>query len=136
MRGIHAEPNQAKIIKPKFGHAVCIWVDLREKSTTFKRKVIFEFDYNDYKKHRSVIAVPKGVGNSFYVIKGPMEYDYSVTQIYDNTFSNAGVYWNDPDLALPWGNWGIVNPILSDRDSAGLGSLSDYLKKYGSSLNK
>src|SRR4030042_844559 len=136
LRGIHAEPSQAKIIKPKFGHAVCTWVVLRSDSPSFKKKVIYEFDIKDYKSQRSVIAIPPGVGNSFYVIKGPVVYDYSVTAIYDKSFNNAGVHWDDPDLALPWGDWGVTDPILSDRDKTDVGTLSDYLKNYVSYFKK
>src|SRR4030043_2389449 len=115
LRGIHAEPNQAKIIKPQMGHAVCIWVDLRAESPSFKKKVIYEFDYKDYTAHRSIFALPRGVGNSFYVIRGPVAYDYVVTAVYNESFNNAGVHWNDPELNLPWGVGGGVDPWLWGR---------------------
>jgi dTDP-4-dehydrorhamnose 3,5-epimerase len=136
LRGIHAEPNQEKFIKPLIGHAVCIWVDLRADSPSFKNKVVYEFNYPDFKQQRSIIAIPRGVGNSFYVIEGPVVYDYAVTAIYNPSFNNAGVYWNDPELSIPWQDWGVKEPILSERDKNEIGTLSDYLKNYGSYFGK
>lgn len=58
------------------------------------------------------IYIPPGVAHGFAALE-----DVTLTYLVDNYYDGDdefGVRWDDPDVAM---DWGIVNPILSARDS-------------------
>ena len=58
------------------------------------------------------LFIPVGVAHGFVALS-----DVTLTYIVDNYFNGGadenGVAWNDPQFNL---NWGVENPMVSDRD--------------------
>lgn len=132
LRGIHAEPRD-KIITPIAGRMSAIIVDLRTESSTYKKGIRFDFDNTSLERPFTTLFVPSGCGNSLCVYKkkgdsgdGSLIYYYTYSDIYDPKWSDSGVKYDDPELAI---KWPIKNPIVSERDK-NLLSLADFVKKY------
>ncbi|MCB0141282.1 MAG: dTDP-4-dehydrorhamnose 3,5-epimerase family protein, partial [Caldilineaceae bacterium] len=81
--------------------------DLRPSSSTFKATETIEIgDDNPVG-----IFIPVGVAHGFLSLT-----DSVLAYLVDNYYNGAdelGVAWNDPALGL---NWGMENPIISERD--------------------
>lgn len=114
IRGIHAE-GWNKIITVTSGTALCVIVDVRPDSSTFKEKVYFELDGRD----PASLFIPIGVGNSFCVLSDvPLEYIYAVDRPYAerDVSGDRAVSLFDPELEI---DWPIEDPIISERDRNG-----------------
>ena len=61
-----------------------------------------------------MLFVPVGFGHGFCVTSADAEMLYMTTQEYAPDLE-AGVLWDDPDLAI---EWPVANPVLSARDRA------------------
>jgi len=115
VRGIHAE-GWNKFIFVTQGKAFCALADLRPTSPTFKAIQTFVLGFGEGALSGS-LYVPMGVGNSYAVLDGPMDYVYFVDRLYADrdTSGDAAISLFDPELAidLPIGKEAM---ILSERD--------------------
>lgn len=120
IRGIHAE-NWRKLIWVSAGSAFCAWVDLRPSSSTFKDVVTAHMGMDDSNLIDGAFLLEPGIGNSFLVTKGPLDYLYAVDQIYAqrDTSGDIAVSLFDPDLAIPWPEQ-KEKMIISKRDQSAL----------------
>jgi dTDP-4-dehydrorhamnose 3,5-epimerase len=56
--------------------------------------------------------VPPGFAHGFVTLEDNTVFFYKCTNMY-NKASEGSILWNDPDLGV---DWGVVDPILSEKD--------------------
>ena len=112
LRGLHfqTEPGQAKLIRCARGAILDVAVDLRRGSPTFGR---WEGHVLDDERHRQLF-VPVGFGHGFAVASEVADVTYLLSSFYDPA-TESGIAWDDPDIGV---EWGVEEPLLSDRDRA------------------
>ena len=120
IRGLHIQSYkpQTKFVRVIHGIIYDVVVDLRISSPTFTKWMGFELSDNNHLG----LWIPAGYAHGFRVMSGKAIVEYHCKGKYYKQY-DTGIVWNDPDLAI---NWGIANPILTDKDSK-LQLLSDYL---------
>jgi dTDP-4-dehydrorhamnose 3,5-epimerase len=107
--GLHYHLHQADFWYVPFGTARVVLHDLRVGSTTDGATESFELGGDD---HRGVF-IPPGVAHGFAAVT-----DMTITYLVDGYYNPAdelGVAWDDPHIAA---DWGVADPVLSERDSA------------------
>lgn len=116
VRGIHAE-GWNKFIFVTQGKSFCALADLRPESSTFKTVQTFVLGFGEGALSGS-LYVPMGVGNSYAVLDGPMDYVYFVDRLYADrdTSGDAAISLFDPELAIEW-PISKEEMILSERDT-------------------
>jgi dTDP-4-dehydrorhamnose 3,5-epimerase len=107
--GLHYHLHQADYWYVPFGTARVVLHDLRVGSATDGATEGFELGGDD---HRGVF-IPPGVAHGFAAVTN-MTITYLVDGYY-NPADELGVAWDDPHIAA---DWGVADPVLSDRDSA------------------
>ncbi len=113
LRGLHYQrpPRaQGKLVQVTRGRVFDVAVDLREGSATQGTWVAQELSADQ----GDLLWIPPGFAHGYVVLGSGADVAYRVTEEYDPEL-DAGVRWNDPDLAIPWP---IVDPIVSERDRA------------------
>ncbi len=117
IRGFHAE-NWRKLITVITGTAFCAFADFRQDSSTFGQ--VFTATVGDEGMHGSFF-LPAGIGNSFCVTQGPVNYVYAVDQLYKNRDTNGDVAISlfDPHLNVAW-PISFEEMILSERDQSAI----------------
>ena len=111
LRGIHFQKGdkaQAKLVRCVKGTVLDVAVDLRRNSPTFKQWVGVELSEENKKQ----LLIPRGFGHGFVTLTDDVEFLYKADNYYAPE-ADAGIRWNDPDIGV---EWGIENPILSDKD--------------------
>ena len=126
LRGLHFQKNkpQGKLVRVVQGKVYDVAVDIRSGSATYGQweAVILS------EENKTQFWVPPGFAHGFLVLSETADFEYKCTDYYDS-FDEASLLWNDPDLNIPWP---IDNPKLSERDVNAL-FLSD-LKNENSSF--
>jgi dTDP-4-dehydrorhamnose 3,5-epimerase len=113
IRGLHCQlaPHiQGKLVRCVRGAIWDVAVDARVGSPTFGRWVAAELSAENWRQ----LWIPGGFLHAFCTLVPDTEVIYKVTGDYDKA-SEAGVIWNDPDLALPW-PVPANEVVLSDKD--------------------
>ena len=111
LRGIHFQKGdkaQAKLVRCVKGAVLDVAVDLRRNSPTFKQWVGVELSEENKKQ----LLIPRGFGHGFVTLTDDVEFLYKADNYYAPA-ADAGIRWNDPEIGV---EWGIENPILSDKD--------------------
>lgn len=111
LRGIHFQKGdkaQAKLVRCVKGAVFDVAVDLRKNSPTFKQWVGVELNEENKKQ----LLIPRGFGHGFVTLTDDVEFLYKADNYYAPE-ADAGIRWNDPDIAV---DWGVENPILSEKD--------------------
>ena len=111
LRGIHFQKGdkaQAKLVRCVKGAVLDVAVDLRRNSPTFKQWVGVELSEENKKQ----LLIPRGFGHGFVKLTDDVEFLYKADNYYAPA-ADAGIRWNDPEIGV---EWGIENPILSDKD--------------------
>jgi dTDP-4-dehydrorhamnose reductase/dTDP-4-dehydrorhamnose 3,5-epimerase len=111
LRGIHFQTNpkaQSKLIRCTRGVIIDTVVDLRKGSDTYKQWFSIELSAENKKQ----LFIPKGFGHAFLTITDDVEVQYKVDEYYSKEHDRS-VRYDDIDLDI---QWGIENPILSDKD--------------------
>jgi len=113
LRGMHYQIKKpaGKLISASRGRVLDVAVDLRLDSPTFGKFKTFELKENDGLQ----VYLPPGIAHGFFAIGNINELRYRSTQYYDPN-DEAGLLWNDPDVAIDWGI-GSKQPIINERDS-------------------
>ena len=114
LRGLHLQrPPQAetKLVRVTAGAIWDVIVDLRAGSPTFGRWHAVELNAAD----RAQLYIPAGFAHGFQSLTDGAEVLYHIAVPYRAELQ-AGVRWDDPDLAIPWPDPAAA--ILSDRDRA------------------
>ena len=110
IRGLHYQIDsaQGKLIHVISGAIRDVVVDIRIGSPNFGKS--FAAILNE--KNHKMLYVPKGFAHGYLVLEENTVVHYKCTNYY-NTNSEFGIRWDDPEINI---NWGISNPILSDKD--------------------
>jgi dTDP-4-dehydrorhamnose 3,5-epimerase len=109
--------DRAKLVTVISGKVLDVVVDLRRTSKTFKQVYYCSLESS---KHNMLI-VPEGFAHGFAALEDSLFF-YKCSNTY-NRASETGIRWNDSELNI---NWGVENPILSEKDSE-LPALADFL---------
>lgn len=115
LRGIHFQTPpyaQDKLVRCVRGAILDIAVDLRTGSPTFGKSVSAELSAENWRQ----LFVPKGFGHAFLTLTPDCEVLYKVTDYYAPQH-DAGIIWNDPDLAIAWGLEELDHVELSAKDA-------------------
>jgi dTDP-4-dehydrorhamnose 3,5-epimerase len=112
--GLHYHLHQADYWYVPFGHARVVLHDLRRGGGTDGATQMLDLGEvgGDPNEHLG-LYIPPGVAHGFASIT-----DMAITYLVDGYYNPAdelGVAWDDPDIAA---DWGVSDPILSDRDRA------------------
>lgn len=100
VRGLHFQtpPHaQGKLVRVTRGAVLDVAVDVRHGSPTFGRHVAVELSEERWNQ----LWVPPGFAHGFCTLVDDCEVLYKVTAPYAPA-CDAGVAWDDPDLAIPW----------------------------------
>jgi len=111
VRGLHYQKHpkaQGKLVRTLLGEVFDVAVDLRRGSPTYGRwdGLVLSAE------NRKAIYVPPGFAHGFCVTSEAAEVLYMTTEEYSPSHE-AGVIWNDPDLAI---RWPVADLELSERD--------------------
>lgn len=124
LRGMHFQVGpfeQGKLVRVVSGSALDVATDIRKNSPAFSKS----FSITLSGSNNLMLWIPPGFAHGFLALEDDTVVLYKCTTPY-NKDSERGVRWNDPDLAI---NWGISNPILSEKDSR-LPSLKEYMANF------
>jgi dTDP-4-dehydrorhamnose 3,5-epimerase len=105
--GLHYHLHQADYWQVPLGVARVVLHDLRVGSETDGATELLELSAADCRG----VFIPPGVAHGFASVT-----DLTLTYLVDSYYNpddELGVAWDDPDIGA---DWGIVSPILSDRD--------------------
>jgi dTDP-4-dehydrorhamnose 3,5-epimerase len=69
--------------------------------------------------------IPEGFAHGFLTLENDTIFTYKCTNFY-NKDSEGCIYWEDRDLNI---NWGIQNPILSEKDKTGV-PFKDFITRF------
>jgi dTDP-4-dehydrorhamnose 3,5-epimerase len=125
LRGLHFQKNeyaQAKLIRVISGEVLDVAVDLRENSPSFGK--YFSIILNAENKQQ--LYIPRGFAHGFVALT-----DNAITQYkcdnYYNKQAEAGILYNDTDLAI---NWNLPEKSLkvNARDASFL-TLKQYINE-------
>lgn len=106
LRGLHYHERQADLWYVASGIARAGLADLRHAAEAPATAVV-TMDADQ----PCVLYIPRGVAHGFLAVTD-VDLIYLVTNYYDATDEN-GIAWDDATLAI---DWGIDEPILSERD--------------------
>ena len=111
LRGLHYQwPNpQGKLVSVAEGEVWDVAVDIRRGSPTFGRWTAVVLSA-DNKRH---LWIPEGFAHGFATLSERAVFTYLCTATYDAQ-ADAGVRWNDGDLAI---DWPVGEPVLSVKDA-------------------
>ena len=111
LRGLHFQNPpyaQAKLVRVITGAVLDVAVDIRKKSPTYGRHFSEELS----SKNKKMMYVPAGFAHGFLVLDDNTIFSYKCSGAY-NKDAEGGILWCDEELGI---NWGIKNPILSEKD--------------------
>ncbi len=115
LRGLHYQTPpcaQDKLVRCTRGAILDVAVDIRKGSPNFGKWVSAVISAENWAQ----ILVPKGFAHGFITLEPDTEVLYKVTDFYSKP-NDAGLAWNDPDIAIDWG-LGHAQPTLSAKDQA------------------
>ena len=69
--------------------------------------------FNLDSKNHHMLFVPEGFAHGYLVLEEKTLVMYKCTSYY-NPKREYGIKWDDPDINI---DWGIVSPVISDKDS-------------------
>ena len=111
LRGLHFQLNpraQTKLVRCTKGKILDVAVDIREGSPTYKKWVAVELTEENKKQ----LLVPMGFAHGFITLTENVEVQYKVDEYYSPE-NDRSIRFDDPEINI---DWGIENPILSDKD--------------------
>jgi len=111
LRGIHFQINpkaQTKLVRCTKGSILDVVVDLRKGSDTYKQW----FSIVLSEENKKQLLIPKGFGHAFLTLTDNVEVQYKVDEYYSKEHDRS-IRFDDPEIGI---NWGIENPILSEKD--------------------
>lgn len=113
LRGLHyqrGEHAQSKLVRVIKGRVWDVVVDVRPNSETYGEHVALELSEQNKKQ----FFVPRGFAHGFLVLEDDTIFSYKCDNFY-NKDSEAGIIYNDEDLAIDW-TIDTQNLIISEKD--------------------
>ncbi|MCR5115735.1 MAG: dTDP-4-dehydrorhamnose 3,5-epimerase [Bacteroidales bacterium] len=114
VRGLHFQRppfTQAKLVSVIQGAVLDVAVDLRADSPTYGKYVSAVLTGENHHQ----LFVPEGFAHGFSVLEDNTIFAYKCSNFYHKE-SEGNIVYNDPDIHV---EWGVENPILSDKDKVG-----------------
>lgn len=115
LRGLHFQKppyDQAKLVRVINGSVIDVVVDIRKRSPFYGQ---YYHAFLSEENHRQLF-VPRGFAHGFLSLKDNTIFQYKCDNFY-NKESEGAVYFNDPDINIPWGELiHFEDIILSDKD--------------------
>lgn len=111
LRGLHfqAPPfEQGKLVRVVRGAVMDVAVDIRIGSPTYGKWESVELS----EENKLMFWIPPGFAHGFITREDDTIFLYKCTNVYDKA-SEGSIVWNDPDLAIDWGN---SQPVVSPKD--------------------
>ncbi len=111
LRGLHFQSPpyaQGKLIRVIKGSVLDVAVDIRKSSPTYGKHLVINLS----EQNIIMFYIPEGFAHGFLTLEDNTIFSYKCTNFF-NKESEGSLLWNDLDLNI---NWGITNPILSDKD--------------------
>tara|TARA_A100001015_G_C14832346_1_gene649072 strand:+ start:315 stop:881 length:567 start_codon:yes stop_codon:yes gene_type:complete len=111
LRGLHFQNKfqQGKLIRVIKGKVFDVVVDIRKNSRTFGSHFCLELN----EKNNLQIWIPVGFAHGFLTLTDEAYFEYKCTDYYMKDDENT-IYWNDPDLNIPWPR--DIQIITSEKD--------------------
>lgn len=121
LRGLHYQIQnpQGKLVRVTEGEVFDVAVDLRRSSRTFGQWHGVVLSGSNHRQ----FWVPAGFAHGFYVLSESADFLYKCTDYYSPDYERS-LRWDDPDVGVEWPLVEGQEPLLSDKDRAGL-SLAD-----------
>jgi len=111
LRGLHFQIKhpQAKLVWVLSGKVLDVAVDLRASSDTYGKwtSVILSGE------NKKQFMIPRGFAHGFVVLSDTAQFAYKCDEFYDPK-DEGGIIWNDPEIAVDWGD--ISDIIISEKD--------------------
>jgi len=123
LRGLHFQKSpheQGKLVRVVSGEALDVAVDIRKYSKTYLKH--FSIELNG--ENNLMLWIPPGFAHGFLSLQDNTIVSYKCSWFYHRE-SESGIRWNDERLGI---EWGISNPILSEKDSV-LPFIKDFEKE-------
>jgi len=111
IRGLHLQSPpfaQGKLVRVVQGRAMDVAVDIRKKSPTFGQHFAVELSA----ENNVMFWIPAGFAHGFVARDDNTVFLYKTSSYY-NKASEMAIHPLDPVLNI---DWGVENPVLSDRD--------------------
>lgn len=111
LRGLHFQkpPHaQAKLVSVIQGSVLDVAVDIRKGSPTYGQYYALILS----SENKKMFFIPSGFAHGFLTLEDDTIFSYKCSSQYAKE-SEGSLKWDDPDLAI---EWGIKNPILSEKD--------------------
>lgn len=119
LRGVHLHVRHWDYLIVPEGKATIGLVDLRPRSTTFRKTQVVRMRGDAM----CLLTIPPGVAHGFHFTEAGV-FLYGLSDYWDPVNDELACQWDDPALGLDWGIPGT--PVLSERD-ASAGPLSAML---------
>jgi dTDP-4-dehydrorhamnose 3,5-epimerase len=113
IRGLHFQHppfTETKLVRVVQGAVLDVFVDIRKDSETFGQWDRVELTEDNLK----YVYIPKGFAHGFRSLTEIATVQYKVDSVY-SAEHDAGIFWNDDDLQIDWGN--VRDPLVSEKDS-------------------
>lgn len=115
-RGLHFQKSpseQGKLVSVAYGAVLDFAVDLRFKSSTYKKVVSVILTA----EKANMLYIPPGFAHGFLALEDQTVFTYKCTNYYHRE-ADAGVRWDDPELNLAahFDKVGFKPEIISDKD--------------------
>ena len=117
LRGLHYQIRhaQGKLVRVISGEVLDVAVDLRKSSPQFGQWTCARLS----SENKLMFWVPPGFAHGFYVLSPEAEFTYKCTDYYAPEYERC-IPWNDPDIGIDWSVRAGWEPILSEKDAAGV----------------
>ena len=112
LRGLHFQAPpfaQGKLVRVITGSVLDIVVDIRKGSPSYGEH--FSIVLND--QNKTMFWIPTGFAHGFLTLEDNTIFSYKCSELYSKEHE-SGIYWNDPELLLPWGQG---EKIISEKDN-------------------
>ena len=127
LRGLHFQTPpraQAKLVRCIRGRIFDVAVDVRRDSPTYGQWVGSELSAENGRQ----LFVPAGFAHGFLTLEDDCEVIYKVSDTYAPE-CDAGIRWDDPEIAVDWPLPPSAQPALSAKDVA-LPLLADFASPF------
>ena len=117
LRGLHYQTEcvQGKLVRVTSGAVFDVVVDLRRSSPSFRQWFGVELTA----ERHNMIWMPPGFAHGFYVLSDSADFLYKTTDYY-HPDSEVSLRYDDPEIGIDWPLPQGEEPLLSDKDRAGL----------------
>lgn len=114
LRGLHFQNPpfaQGKLVRVIKGSVLDVAVDIRKNSATYGQWESVKLT----EENKLMYWIPPGFAHGFITLEDDTIFSYKCTNGY-NKDSEGSIQWDDTSLNI---DWGIENPILSEKDMQG-----------------